>query len=88
MNKNCKCGVEFVIGDNTAVEFDICDDTECRFDMGTPVVKITDYNELINKPSINGVELVGELTSADLLIPDITEITYDEIEALLGQIFG
>ena len=25
-----------------------------------------DYNELINKPSINGVEVVGDMTSQDL----------------------
>ena len=59
-----------------------------------PIVKdsggggTNDYNELINKPSINGVELVGNKTSKDLNIDqeqglsdaDIDEIIQDADE--------
>lgn len=36
-----------------------------------------DYNELINKPSINGHELIGNQSSSDLDIGGSTENTYD-----------
>ena len=34
----------------------------------------TDYNNLKNKPSINGVELAGALSLEDIGIPDLTNV--------------
>lgn len=42
----------------------------------------TNYNNLINKPSINSVDLIGNKTSAELLIrevPTITSSDYDKV---------
>lgn len=44
-----------------------------------------DYNDLINKPSINGVELKGPLSLLDL---GIGEITNTEIEEIITSIGG
>lgn len=40
------------------------------------------YEDMLNKPSINGVELVGDLTLADL---GIFEVEASEIDALFEQ---
>lgn len=37
----------------------------------------TDYENLENKPSINGITLSGNLTSGDLGLPDITVSAVD-----------
>ena len=37
----------------------------------------SDYESLSNKPQINGVTLVGNLSSADLNLPDITVSSVD-----------
>jgi hypothetical protein len=42
--------------------------------------KIISYNEMINKPKINGVLLVGDKTSEDL---GIEAITIEELEEML-----
>ena len=34
----------------------------------------TDYNNLNNKPKINGVELVGDLSLEDIGIPDMSDV--------------
>ena len=44
---------------------------------------INDYNGLINKPSINGVEVVGDLTSADLGSSPLSNLA---IEALIQSV--
>jgi len=51
---------------------------------GTQVIKEIekDYENLINKPSINGIELVGNVSSDDLNIGDA--LTNTEIEALIN----
>jgi len=51
----------------------------------------TDYNTLINKPSINGVELVGNMTLDDIGISSYedvpkTSITPEEIDQIIEQI--
>lgn len=45
---------------------------------GVRVVVGTDYEALKNKPSINGVELIGNKTAADLGLGDATD--YDALE--------
>lgn len=46
----------------------------------------TDYEELDNKPSINGVTLVGNKTSQELHIDecDCEELTTAQLNALIG----
>ena len=60
----------------------------------TPIVKdskeIADYNVLINKPRINGIELVGDLTFESIGLPaEIEEaptapLSNDDLDHLLG----
>lgn len=54
----------------------------------------TDYNSLSNKPSINGVELVGDVDIVDIMtqagLPDISGVpsaplTLDELESIVGE---
>ena len=62
-----------------------CDD-KIDLEWGTdirPVINVggsSDYNEISNKPSINGIELVGNKTNEELLIDKISN---EEIEQLL-----
>ena len=47
----------------------------------------TDYNKLDNKPRINGVELINNKTSDELLLQDkMVEVTLDEIDVILQEI--
>lgn len=61
-------------------------DEKIELQWGTEIVPVinlggtTDYNDLTNKPSINGVELVGNKTNEELLIDSISN---EEIEKLL-----
>lgn len=59
-----------------------------RFNLGNSVpVPVRDYERLINKPQINGVELIGNKTSSDLLLPEYIAITDNEIEGILQEVF-
>lgn len=65
-------------------QFDIKEKTNLVFSLDTKyeAVEGTDnYNELINKPSINDVTLIGNLTSSDLKIP-----TLDSFERIDNQV--
>lgn len=60
-----------------------------KLDLGNSVpVAVRDYEKLDNKPRINGVELIGNKTTAQLRIPDIVPIPNAEIETLLQSVFG
>lgn len=55
----------------------------------TPVTVATspDYNDLVNKPSIEGTELVGNLTAADLNLMrqnDFVPLTNEELDILIS----
>lgn len=57
----------------------------------TPTPGTRDYDELINKPSINGVTLEGELSLEDLGISQVTisaltEEQVEAVEAVIDQI--
>jgi hypothetical protein len=43
----------------------------------------TDYNQLTNKPTLNGVELKGNLTSKDVDVESDYDTTYDPEEERL-----
>ena len=62
--------------------------------LATPVPEVIqgsmDYEEMINKPSINGVVLSGDLTLEDLGIPDFSDVpndalTDEELEAIFEE---
>ena len=61
--------VDFEIIDNNELQFDLDGRTELEF--GTrDIIEVRqsgDYNDLANKPSINGVTLVGNETTEDLV---------------------
>lgn len=44
----------------------------------------TDYNQLVNKPSINGVTLVGNVTSDDIKVEQGNTMTYDPDSESIG----
>lgn len=48
----------------------------------TPGTGSNDYNELINRPKINGVELAGDKTTEEL---DIVPLTNEEIDAIMNS---
>lgn len=60
--------INFEIVDNNELQFDLSDGTELEF--GTrDIVEVRqsgDYEDLTNKPSINGVTLIGDKTTEDL----------------------
>ena len=59
-----------------------------QLDLGNAIpMPNKDYEKLINKPQINGVELIGDKTTSDLLIPEYVAITDNEIEAILQSVF-
>lgn len=49
----------------------------------TPVVAVTDYNTLVNKPQIEGVTLAGDKTYEDLNLEGLDNL---EIEALINSV--
>ena len=58
------------------------------FQTVTEEVPVSDYDDIINKPSINGVELKGDLTFKDLGIKEIPNSAIEEIarETLFGVV--
>lgn len=46
--------------------------------------QVGDYLGLENKPSINGVQLIGNKTNEELNIDDMNKITNSEIEAMMS----
>ena len=44
---------------------------------------VTDYNQLSNKPSLNGITISGELTSKDVDVESDYDTTYDPEEETL-----
>ena len=55
----------------------------------TPVEAMSDYEGLSGKPSINGVELLGDLTAADLgLAPAMEPISAEELDEICYGLGG
>lgn len=59
-------------------------DEKIELEWGTEIVPVIgsgtdDYNDLINRPSINGIELVGNKTNEELLIDSITNEDLEKI---------
>lgn len=51
-------------------------------------VPVTNYETLINKPRINGVELIGDKTSKELNIRETEALTNLEIEQIIQNVFN
>lgn len=55
--------------------------------LATPIVRdggTLDYNDLINKPRINGIELDHDISLESLGLPD-GPLTADDIDELIGE---
>lgn len=63
---NCPCEVEFVIGDEPTVLFDIEDNDDADFEPGDAVIAggTKDYEKLNNLPTVNGLTIIGDQTVA------------------------
>ena len=60
------------------------DISDIVLDSCTIPLGVDDYNELKNKPRINGVELVGDLSSHDIHVQhEMDEITNEEIHQII-----
>lgn len=59
--------IKLTIADNDTIRLGTSETSPLSLDAGsTTVVASSDYDELTHKPSINGVELIGNKTTADL----------------------
>lgn len=59
-----------------------------RLNLGNPYASGTkDYEQLTHKPQINGIELIGNKTTAELLIQDTEPLTNMEIEEIIQEVF-
>ena len=73
---DCPCAVEFVIEDTAGPVFEITNDRSVDFEAGDAVIPagmVSDYDQLNNKPQINGVELSGDKSTAEL-IPELANL--------------
>lgn len=60
-----------------------------RLELGTAIhVNTNNYELLMNKPQINGVELIGNKTSKQLKIKETEPLTNLEIESMIQSVFG
>lgn len=79
--------LDFILDEEESLDFAIDDEESLDFTADAYInVATTDYNELVNKPQINGVTLIGNKTSADIHVQDpIDDITNQDID---NVIFG
>lgn len=71
--------IDIEIDNESSIDTDIqTSDGEIDTDIELSTSGINDYNDLVNKPSINGVELVGDKTTQDLDILPLTNAEIDE----------
>ena len=79
MNETIDINIE--INTDSSIDTDIqTSDGEIDTDIEISTGETNDYNDLINKPSIEGVELVGDKTLEEL---GVEALTPQEIDALL-----
>lgn len=77
MNETIDMDIE--INTDSSIDTDIqTSDGEIDTDIELSTSGTNDYNDLVNKPSINGVELVGDKTTQDLDILPLTNAEIDE----------
>ena len=77
MNETIDIDIE--INTDSSIDTDIqTSDGEIDTDIELSTNGTNDYNDLVNKPSINGVELVGDKTTEELDILPLTNAEIDE----------
>ncbi len=77
MNETIDIDIE--INTDSSIDTDIqTSDGEIDTDIELSTSGTNDYNDLVNKPSINGVELVGDKTTEELDILPLTNAEIDE----------
>ena len=71
--------IDIEIDNESSIDTDIqTSDGEIDTDIELSTSGTNDYNDLVNKPSINGVELVGDKTTEELDILPLTNAEIDE----------
>lgn len=71
--------IDIEIDNESSIDTDIqTSDGEIDTDIEISTTGTNDYNDLVNKPSINGVELVGDKTTEELDILPLTNAEIDE----------
>lgn len=71
--------IDIEIDNESSIDTDIqTSDGEIDTDIELSINGTNDYNDLVNKPSINGVELVGDKTTEELDILPLTNAEIDE----------
>jgi outer membrane cobalamin receptor len=75
--------IDIEIDNESSIDTDIqTSDGEIDTDIELSTSGTNDYNDLVNKPSINGVELVGDKTTEEL---DILPLTTAEIDEFMNS---
>lgn len=75
--------IKILLEDQGTIDVLIDETKETKIDIGQGG-GTTNYNVLTNKPSINGVTLVGDKTSKEIQVQDLMdEITPQEIDQIL-----
>lgn len=71
--------IDIELDNESSIDTDIqTSDGEIDTDIELSTNGTNDYNDLVNKPSINGVELVGDKTPEELDILPLTNAEIDE----------
>ena len=71
--------IDIELDNENSIDTDIqTSDGEIDTDIELSTNGTNDYNDLVNKPSINGVELVGDKTTEELDILPLTNAEIDE----------
>lgn len=77
MNETIDIDIE--INTDSSIDTDIqTSDGEIDTDIELSTNGTNDYNDLVNKPSINGIELIGDKTPEELDIMPLTNAEIDE----------
>ena len=75
--------IDIEIDNESSIDTDIqTSDGEIDTDIELSVNGTNDYNDLINKPSIEGVELIGDKTLEEL---GVEALTPQEIDAIINS---
>ena len=73
--------IKLTIAENDAVTLGLDSGDNAALNVGsTTVVTVNDYNDLRNKPSIEGVELIGDKSFEEL---NLQRLTNTELENML-----
>lgn len=73
--------IKLTVAENDAVTLGVGDNEAATLGVeSTTVVSVNDYNDLRNKPSIEGVELIGDKSFEEL---NLQRLTNTELENML-----